>query len=684
MADIEKRKLKAVVFTDIQGYTAMMQRDEEAAIAAVEKHKQALEQIIPAFDGEIKHYYGDGSLSTFDSAIMALRASIELQRRFSKESKIPVRIGIHIGEILYRGEEFYGDGVNIASRIQSLGVAGSILFSEDVYQKVKNQAEFEITELGPHNLKNVSEPVKIYGLRNEGLTLPSTISPQQKTRLTSRKWLLGMGALIAVVVILWSTGVFAPPSSDSPTADFTFLFPTKKSLAVLPFADIQEEAGEDYFVNGMHESLIFDLSKIKALRVTSRTSVTRFRSTEYSIPEIANELGVDVLIEGSVMKIGNDVRITVQLIDGKLDEHIWSGQYDRSLENVLVLISDIARDISKEVEVALSLEEENLLAKAPVKPEAYELYLRGRYFFNQFTAEGFEEALAYFDQALEIDSAFALAWVGRATVNTFKAYWGIEPSGNLLPVALHDARQAIKLDPNLSECHGSLGWIHMMNWEWPEAKAAFRRALDIDQNDPYALHGTGDYLTLIGRAEEGLEFVRLAAETDPFSPGFSLPVQGHLYMMRRYEEALIRLEDFLNLHPDYPVSGWSNLIYWKLGRYEESIDAFRLANADDSLMLAAIDSGRSESGPLGALQAAAQLLEDRYSKDADSDVNALQISRLYARIENADKTMEWLEESYDNKEASLFYVAVRPEYIFLQSDPRFKKLLRKMGLPPEG
>ena len=434
------------------------------------------------------------------------------------------------------------------------------------------------------------------------------------------------------------------------------------------------------FVEGMHESLIFDLSKIKALKVISRTSIARYSEMNKSIPEIAEELNVDVLIEGSVLRFGDTVRIIVQLIDGKTDHHLWSQQYDRSLGNVLVMMNEVAKDIAGEVEVALSLEEKELLQGDTVNTQAHELLLKGKYMFNKFRPAAFIEAESYFDQAIGVDSNFALAWAGKAGVNVLMAYWGMRSFSELIPDALLAAEKAKTLDPNLSSAYSSLGWIKLLSWEWTEARDAFRKALDLNQNDINAIHGMGDYLTLVGRKEEGLELVKRSFSLDPFSPAYSLPVQGHLYMMHRYDEALEALNNFQLLHPEYPVHKWQRYVYWELGQYDEAISSYCISYRNDSLALQSLDNGNAESGPFGAVRGLAELLEQRYfAKNLKSSIS---IASLFAQIRDADKTMEWLERAYEKHVADLFYVYLYPQYDFLKSDPRFQDLLQRMDLPP--
>jgi adenylate cyclase len=672
----EERKLKAILFTDIEGYTAMMQRDEQMAISAVETHRQVVETNVFAFGGQILNYYGDGSLSTFDSAILALRCAAEMQKSFL-QARVPIRIGVHTGEILYKGDEFYGDGVNIASRIQSLGVAGSVLFSGDVYDKVKNQAGLQPVSLGHHRLKNVDSPVPIFAMAGEGLVVPRLSSERHAAKRPRKVAFITLG-LLAITLLIF---ILKPDPSprERPEADVTTFLAHEKSLAVLPFVDMKGEPEQEYFVDGIHESLLFTLSRLEALKVISRTSVVRYKQTDMSAPEIARELDVEWIIEGSVLRIGDTVRITVQLIDGETDEHVWAGQYDRNLQNVLGLISDVTADVAAQVEVALD-PGDVLFDQGSVDPAAYDLYLKGRHLHNRMTEEGLTASLDYFDQALSLDSTFAQAWGALGATYFMMGFFETDSPDDMLPKAQAAATRALTLDPNSSLAYSIIGWLNLYRWNWTESKLAFTKALEIDPNDGFALHGLADYVSLMGRIEDGLQLVQKGYELDPFSPVFALPAASHLYVAHRYDEALAKLRENVSLYPDFEWYNWFGKVFWKLGRASEALESYKTHYQDDLQMIAALDSGYAVDGLDGAFQAVAEELASRYV--TGSRLSQV-IGSYYAKAGNVNEAIKWLERACDDRIGNLYMMKVMPDYDALRGDPRFQRLLRKMKLPTD-
>jgi tetratricopeptide (TPR) repeat protein len=407
----------------------------------------------------------------------------------------------------------------------------------------------------------------------------------------------------------------------------------------------------------------------------------RYKTTQKSIPEIARELNVDAIIESSVLKIGNTARITVQLIDGKTDHHIWAQQYDRHLENILVLMSEVTRDISQQVEIVLSPREQDLLKAEVVNPQAHALLMRGQYKIKGFTAVGLEEALTYVSQAIEIDSNYAQAWAQKGMINVLMALFGLKPSNQLLPEAHAAINTAIKINSNLSECYTALGFYHLLKWHWKEAGENFRKALDLNQNDATALHGLGDYLTLAGKPEEGMILVERSGDLNPFSPAFSIPVINHLAAMHRYDEALSKVNIFQDLHPDYDINLLVARIHWCQKKYEKSIDTYRvwLSGNNFNGLLNALESGYLESGPSGALRSVAELWEQE-SKSGKFR-NPSVIASFFGQIQDKEKTLEWLGKAYEQHVPGLYHIFLSPEYGFVRSDPGFIELLKKMNLP---
>jgi TolB-like protein/tetratricopeptide (TPR) repeat protein len=453
-------------------------------------------------------------------------------------------------------------------------------------------------------------------------------------------------------------------------------------VAVLPLRNLSGDSEQDYFVAGMHEALINSLSRIQDLRVISRTSVMRYAGTDRTIPEIASVLGVDAVIEGSVNPVGDRVRITVQLIDGRSDAHIWAEDYDRDLRDVLVLMHEVAQSVTERVEVALAPEGADLPGFVrPVDPELYDLYLRGRYLFGRFTAEGLARSAEYFDQALRVDSTFAMAWAGLSGSHIMAAYLGFVPAQRGLDQADRSARRALELDGDLSLAHTALGWVLFYKWDWEGAGREFARALELNPNDVDALHGFGDYLTVTGSPGDGLIYVKRARDNDPFSPIWGHSVVGHLLMMDRFEEAIAEAERVLELYPESSVQGLKGAAYWQLGRTEEAIAQFRVSLAGRTGLLSALEEGYASGGPIDGARAAAEVAAETVTGSGRS---ALGVAFWFGRAGDGAETLAWLERAFEKQAPDLAYIGVRPEVDFLHSDPSFLVLLERMGLPAPG
>jgi len=484
--------------------------------------------------------------------------------------------------------------------------------------------------------------------------------------------------MAGILLTLLRPGAGSVVVDDPVTAEARSIAEIAPGVAVLPFRNLSGDPEQEYFVAGMHEALITSLSKIRGLRVISRTSVMRYADSDQSIPEIAGELNVGSLIEGSVNTIGDKVRITIQLIDGQTDGHIWADEYDRDLKDVLILLSQVAASVAEQVEVSLAPEVVELLhAAKPVKPELHDLYMRGRYSFGSLTASGLARSVEYFEEAIRIDPEYAPAWAGLSASHILAGYIGYTPPAEALPAAERAAEHAIALDPRESSAHTSLAWVRLFEFDLGSARTIFERALELNPNDVDALHGFGDYLTITGNADLGLEYVIRSRDNDPFSPVWGHSVIAHLHLMRRYEEAIEQTDTVLDLYPRPVIWGIRGSACWQLGRFDEAIENYRKALAAQPDSLEALETGYTKDGPVGAVRA---LADASASVAREAGTAPLGVALRYARVGDADEALAWLEQAYEKRSPDLIYVGVRPELEFLHSDPRFDDLLTRLGL----
>ncbi len=492
-----------------------------------------------------------------------------------------------------------------------------------------------------------------------------------RQRVTGPELLILAGLLVVAGLLL------SLLRTDDDTAPSFLADETAPAIAVLPFRGLSADAPE-YFVSGLHEALIASLSQIQGLRVIARTSVIRYADSDRPASEIAGELGVSAVIEGSVNAIDDRVRITVKLVDGGNDSLIWVEEYDRDLRDVLVMMSLVATSVAGQVEVSLAPDEQKLLdTVSPVDPELHDLYMRGRYAYAQFTAAGLAQAIQYFERAIDLDPDYAPAWAGLAGSNLMARYLGHVTESDTMASAERAALRAVELDPQLSTGYTALAWVRLFQFEWEEARQLFARSLDLNPNEVDALHGYGDYLTITGSADDGLTYVIRARENDPYSPIWGHSVVNHLFVMRRYEQTIAEANEVLELIPNSPAFGIIGDAYWELGRLEDAISIYRQALAFSPELAAGLEAGYVEDGPLGAARGVADVLA---AAAQDSASVTLAVAIWYARAGAVDETLLWLQGAFDARAPDLIYVVVRPELELVHDHPAFLDILERMGL----
>ena len=366
-----RRKLAAIMFTDIAGFTALSAKNEEGALALLDTQRELLKPIVEEFGGSWLKEMGDGLLISFSSSHRALDCAIRIQEAVRDIENLNLRIGIHQGDIIEKDGDVFGDDVNIASRIEAFSAVGGVAVSDKVHRDISGDPEFSATYLGQPKLKGVKQEVKVYSITSHGLPETRLADVAAKLEKPPSYWL----RYGAPLVVLAAVGLYF----------FTGGNGVIESIAVLPLENLSNDPEQEYFVDGMLNEMIASLSKIGALRIISRTSVMRYKNTDTPLAQIARELGVDAVVEGSVLKVGGTVRISAQLIRAKHERNLWSQTYDRDLSDILALHSEVARDIANKIKITITPEEDARLAAAPpVNPEAYRLYLLGTYHRNKW------------------------------------------------------------------------------------------------------------------------------------------------------------------------------------------------------------------------------------------------------------------------------------------------------------
>jgi class 3 adenylate cyclase/TolB-like protein len=545
----QKHQLAAIMFTDIEGYTALMQQDEAKALETRNRHRTVFEAATAKNNGKILQYYGDGTLSTFSSAIDAVRCGIELQLSFGEEPKIPVRVGIHTGDILFSDDGIVGDGVNVASRIESLAVAQSVFISEKVYDEVKNQVGIETTSMGVFELKNVDKPIEVFAITNPGLTVPlknqvsgkvkdarqqEEIQTNAKDKKAGLKWMLLPLAVVVLGFVLYFSDSIKNVFPDS---SFSDTHGQKISIAVLPFINDSSDSSNVYLINGLMESTLTNLQQIKDLRVLSRTSVEKYRRNPKSTPEIAKELDVIYLIEGSGQKIGDQIMLHIQLIDARIDQHIWSGQYTRKATDIFALQQEIAKNITNQIEVIITPEEEKRINTTSTDdPVAYDYLLKGLDLLNTRIPENLLKSITYFKMAIEQDPDFARAYAAITMAYYFLDSYQIEKK--YTEQINYFADQAMLNDSELPQSLIAKGLYYMSTKEYDMSVSFFEKALEFNPNyDLVFIFLVDLYVNYIPNTEKYLEYALKGLEIDALAYDSSAMSISYLHISNAFVQS---------------------------------------------------------------------------------------------------------------------------------------------------
>ena len=487
--------------------------------------------------------------------------------------------------------------------------------------------------------------------------------------------LLG-AALVGLNVVSWRDGLF---SRVHP--------PQMRSLAVLPLENLSRDPDEEYFADSMTEAIITDLAKINALRVVSRTSVMRYKRTQKPLPEIAKELNVDAIVEGSVQRAGNRVRITAQLIHAATDQHLWAEAYERDLRDVLVLQDEVARNIAQQVRVKLTPEENIRLSSGrPVDPEAYQLYVKGRYFWAKRNQESFNRAISYFREAIDRDPSYAAPYSGLADCyvlfgSSFDV--GGHPPSEVQPKAKAAALKALELDSSLADAHNSLAYVKLnYDWDWSGAEAEFKRSLELNPGYAHGHHWYAHLLFSSGRRDEALAESTRSLELDPLSPILVVHLGWHYLYTRQHDRALDQLAKALELEPSYALAHWyRGLAYEEKKMYPEALRELtktkdllpgNLAVQSDIGHLYAVSGNKSE-----AEKTIARLKQE----STRTYVNLYELALIYIGLGQNDQAFDWLEKAYRERSDQLIYLKVDPRLDPIRSDSRFADLVRRVGIP---
>lgn len=611
-------QLAAILFADIVGYTAMMQEDEEDAVQKVNRFRESLEVLSGELNGKIVQYYGDGSLILFNSSTDAAEFAKLLQEDLNEDPRIPVRIGIHMGDVLLKDGNVFGDVVNIASRIQALAPAGGIFVSETVYRNIVNKKGLDSVFVKEEKLKNVKEPVRIYRVITENG---------------------------------YETGL---PQAEKSTL---FRSPAENSIAVLPFANMSSDPEQEYFSDGLTDEIITQLSKVKAFRVISRTSVMQYKKNPKPVKDIGQELNVTFILEGSVQRYGDQVRINAQLIDAASDEHLWADSYDRPIKDIFTIQREVAMAIAHVLNATLSFSETQNLDHTPtINLHAYDLYLRGKFLVENRNKADLLMARELFQQAVNEDPNFSQAYAGLADTYLLASYRGYEDPTRMLWMAKKSIDTALALNPASGETHASLGYWYHQNFDWHAAEITYQRAIGYNPNQSNVYLWLAILLEGKGEIEEALKIYANGSELNPLWDYLQQNRIRALAGHNEKEEAL-RLQHLLIEKSIMDNQLYKNRLaelsklHWHFGDKQEALDA----------AIKAGNKGLIQFYQDGDISLMLEEVETTYRKLKNSGeyISQLWMGLDYAKAGAREKALDCFNNAIALKEPSVTFLLMR-------------------------
>jgi len=624
------------MFTDMVGYTSLSQRNEPLAMELLEQHRELLRPLLQKHSGREVKTIGDSFLVEFASALDAVRCAYDIQQSLHEansmkpaDKHVVLRIGVHLGDVIHSQNDVYGDAVNIASRIEPLAEPGGVCISEQVYDQVKYRFELPLSRLGKKELKNLSDKVEVFR-----------------------------------VVLPWEEEAEATSSLDS------------HRIAVLPFVNMSPDPQDEFFADGLTEELIGRLSQVKGLEVIARTSVMGYKKKDVKAAEIGRELRTGALVEGSVRKAGDKIRVTAQLIDANTEGHLWSSNYDRDFRDIFSVQTDIAEKVASALEVRLLPSEKRAIEqKRTENVEAYTLYLKGKFYLNERNPDSEMKAIQYFERSIAKDPRLALAYVGLAD-----CYILLDDQGAMEPnEARAKARplldEALKLEES-AEAHASLGNVLMHEWDWKGAEAEYRHAIEINPGYATAHHWYSVLLAFLGRNEEAMKEIRIALRLDPVSPIVSLNLGMRLAEGGRLEEGIEQFRKTLAQEPNF------GLAYAHLGS-----SLIGMARFDEAIveLQKAVELQGSQAWPRSLLgyayamsgnrEKALDVLSELEEMSKTAYVPEAIVGTVHFALGDKEKALSIIERAYGKRAFTIPYLRLMPAYKEIRADYRFNAIL---------
>jgi adenylate cyclase len=632
-----ERRLAAIMFTDIVGYTSLTQKNESAAMEMLGEQRTLIRPLIASHGGREVKTIGDAFLVEFESALEAVRCAFDVQQSLHElntgrpiDRKIFLRIGVHLGDVIHSLNDVYGDAVNVASRIEPLAAPGGVCISEQVYDHVKNKTDFQLLSLGKKELKNVGEPVEVFR-----------------------------------VVLPWER-------RDSAAAELD-----KKRIAVLPFTNLSSDPEEGYFADGMTEEIITSISGVRQLTVIARTSVMGYKGTTKKVRDIGRELEVGTMLEGSVRKAGNRVRITAQLVDTETEGHIWAQNYDRQLEDVFAIQSEIAEKVAGELKIRLVEEEKRLIERRPTEnTEAYTSYLRGRELIRERTEASLRQALGALEQAITLDPGFAKAHAAVATCYTELVTDSYEPHEQATPKAEISVRRALQLDPELAEAHATLARVYFQEDDIIGCEAESRRAIELNPSLAEAHFVLSNVYFVKGQKEEGISAAETCYRLDPVLPRYVERLGQFYFYMGMESKALQHWEKTTRVYPAGAYRAMTEYYLYK-GEVDKAREFHSKAERLDPTHRWVVWMRGFIAGYTGDRRGALDVIQEIEKKWLGS-TNLNDIAFIYHSLGDLDSYFTYANRALEQHTVRYMYVMYCPLLAKAREDPRYPPLYERL------
>ncbi len=630
------------MFTDVVGFTTLGQTNENLALHLLEEHRGVVRPVVAKYRGVEVKTIGDAFLVEFASALEAVECAIDIQTTMHERNSIlpakerlQMRIGIHVGDVVHNQGDILGDAVNVSSRIEPIAQPGGVCISEQAFDQVRNKLEAPMELLESKTLKNVRMPVEVYR-----------------------------------IVMPWEKGAVEETELDT------------RRVAVLPLKNMSPDPNDEYFADGMTEELITALSSVRELTVIARTSVMQYKTATKRVADIGKELGVGSVVEGSIRKAGPKVRITVQLIDVKNEGHLWAQNYDKQLDDVFTVQSEVAGKVAEALEVRLVESERRRLERGSTRnPQAQNLYLKGMFYWNKRTPEALRTAVALFEQSIGVDPGFAMGYAGIAQAYNIMASNFYEDPAVVYPKAKEYALKALSLDDDLAEAHAVLAAVSVgFERDLDRAEAEFKRAIELNPNYPTAHQWYAQLMGFENRSEESWSEINRALELSPLSLIINSNIADGHYYRKEFDQGIAQAKRVIDMDPNFSTA-YPTLIenYIGASMKSEAIQAAEryadlVSPVEGKVMYAYVYAH------LGMKEESRKLLSEIEPVYKGEKLNPSFIAFIHFLLGEGDEGFEWLEKAYQSYDRYILLIGIERWMEPFRSDPRYLGMLKKMGL----